>query len=101
VNIPGEAASVVTCLDGYEMQNKEELGLLRYCGFWVFYRGDARSNRLMLFAEPLAEFGLKFGSPEYAALILLGLTLITYLTRGSVIKALIMGSRSHSQLHWS
>jgi putative tricarboxylic transport membrane protein len=47
---------------------------------------------LMLFAVPLAEFGLKFGPPEYSAVIFLGLTLITYLSHGSVIKGLMMGA---------
>jgi len=93
VNIPGEAASVVTCLDGHEMAKQGRAGpALGIAAFGSFIAGTLGVIGLMLFAEPLAEFGLKFGSPEYAALILLGLTLITYLSRGSMIKALIMGA---------
>ena len=93
VNIPGEACSVVTCLDGYEMAKDGRAGpALGISAFGSFIAGTLGVIGLMFFAEPLAEFGLKFGPPEYAALILLGLTLITYLSQGSVIKALIMGA---------
>jgi len=93
VNIPGEAASVVTCLDGYEMAKQGRAGpALGIAAFGSFIAGTLGVIWLMLFAKPLSEFGLKFGPPEYFALILLGLTLITYLSRGSVIKAIMMGA---------
>lgn len=92
VNIPGEAASVITCLDGYEMAKQGRAGpALGIAAFGSFIAGTLGVVGLMLFAEPLATLGLKFGSPEYFALLLFGLTLITYLAHGSVIKALMMG----------
>lgn len=93
VNIPGEAASVVTCLDGYEMAKKGRAGpALGIAAFGSFFAGTLGIVGLMIFAAPLAEFGLKFGPPEYTAVILLGLTLITYLSHGSVIKGFMMGA---------
>ncbi len=92
VNIPGEAASVVTCLDGYEMAKKGRAGAaLGISAFGSFIAGTAGIIGLMVFAEPLAEFAIRFGPPEYFAVVLLGLTLITHLSSGSVIKALAMG----------
>ena len=93
VNIPGEAASVVTCLDGYEMAKQGRAGpALGIAAFGSFIAGTLGLIGLMLFATPLAEFALKFGPPEYFGIILLGLTLLTYLSHGSVIKAIMMGA---------
>ncbi len=93
VNIPGEAASVVTCFDGYQMAKQGRAGpALGIAAFGSFIAGTLGVIGLMLFAEPLAEFGLRFGPPEYFAIILLGLTLITYFSQGSVVKALMMGA---------
>lgn len=93
VKIPGEAASVVTCLDGYEMARQGRAGpALGIAAFGSFIAGTLGLVGLMLFAIPLAEFGLKFGPPEYTAVIFLGLTLITYLSHGSVLKGLMMGA---------
>ena len=93
VNIPGEAASVVTCLDGYEMAKRGRAGpALGIAAFGSFIAGTLGLIGLMLFATPLAEFALKFGPPEYFGIILLGLTLLTYLSHGSVIKAIKMGA---------
>ena len=92
VNIPGEAASVVTCLDGYQMAKQGRAGpALGIAAFGSFIAGTLGVVGLMLFAAPLAEFALRFGPPEYFAAILLGLTLVTYLSQGSIIKCLIMG----------
>jgi putative tricarboxylic transport membrane protein len=93
VNIPGEAASVVTCLDGYEMAKKGRAGpALGIAAFGSFVAGTLGVVGLMLFAAPLAKLGLKFGPPEYAAVIFLGLTLIVYLSQGPVTKGLMMGA---------
>jgi putative tricarboxylic transport membrane protein len=93
VNIPGEAASVVTCLDGYEMAKQGRAGpALGIAAFGSFIAGTLGLIGLMIFATPLAEFALKFGPPEYFGVILLGLTLLTYLSHGSVIKAIMMGA---------
>ena len=93
VNIPGEAASVVTCLDGYEMAKRGRAGpALGISAFGSFIAGTLGIVGLMIFATPLATFALKFGSPEYFALLFFGLTLVTYLSRGSILKALMMGA---------
>lgn len=93
VNIPGEAASVVTCLDGYQMARDGRAGpALGIAAFGSFIAGTLGIVGLMFFAPPLAEFGLRFGPPEYFAVILLGLTVITYLSQGSVLKGLMMGA---------
>jgi putative tricarboxylic transport membrane protein len=92
VNIPGEAASVVTCLDGYEMAKRGRAGAaLGISAFGSFIAGTLGIVGLMIFATPLAEFALQFGPPEYFAVVLLGLTLLTHLSTGSTVKALIMG----------
>jgi putative tricarboxylic transport membrane protein len=93
VNIPGEAASVVTCLEGYQMARQGRAGAaLGMAAFGSFIAGTLGIVGLMIFAAPLSEFALRFGSPEYFGLLLLGLTLVTYLSRGSIIKALMMGA---------
>ncbi len=93
VNIPGEAASIVTCLDGYQMARKGRAGpALGIAAFGSFIAGTLGLIGLVIFAAPLAQFGLRFGPPEYAALVLLGLTLITYLSRGSMLKTIMMGA---------
>lgn len=91
LRIPGEAASVVTCLDGYEMAKKGRGGpALGISAFGSFIAGTLGILGLMLLAPPLAEFSLKFGPPEYFGLTMLGLTLVAYLAQGSMLKALIM-----------
>lgn len=91
VNIPGEAASVVTCLDGYQMARKGRAGqALGIAAFGSFIAGTIAVLGLMLVAPPLASFALKFGPPEYFTLMVLGLTILIYLAHGSMPKALIM-----------
>ncbi len=92
VNIPGEAASVITCLDGYQMAKQGRAGAaLGMAAFGSFIAGTLGIVGLMFFATPLAKFALRFGPPEYFGVIVLGLTLLTYLSHGSVLKALMMG----------
>jgi putative tricarboxylic transport membrane protein len=91
VNIPGEAASVVTCLDGYQMARKGRAGpALGISAFGSFIAGSLATLILMLIAPPLANIALKFGPPEYFTLMFLGLTVLTYLASGSMIRALMM-----------
>lgn len=93
VNIPGEAASVVTCLDGYQMAKQGRAGpALGIAAFGSFIAGTLGVVGVTVLAAPLAKFALRFGSPEYFGLCLLGLTLVTYLSTGSTIKAIIMGA---------
>jgi putative tricarboxylic transport membrane protein len=91
VNIPGEAASVVTCLDGYQMARKGRAGpALGIAAFGSFIAGTLGVVMMMFISPPLAKFALKFGPPEYFALMFLGLTVLTYLASRSMIKALMM-----------
>ncbi|MDI6753379.1 MAG: tripartite tricarboxylate transporter permease, partial [Thermodesulfobacteriota bacterium] len=93
VNIPGEAASVVTCLDGYQMARQGRAGpALGIAAFGSFIAGTLSIVGLMLLAPPLANFALKFGPPEYFTLMVLGLTILIYLAHGSMPKALIMAA---------
>jgi len=91
VNIPGEAASVVTCLDGYQMARKGRAGpALGISAFGSFIAGTISVILLILLAPTLANFALRFGPPEYFSLMVLGLSILVYLARGSIINALIM-----------
>jgi len=91
VNIPGEAASVVTCLDGYQMARQGRAGpALGISAFGSFIAGTLATVLIMMIAPPLARFALEFGPPEYFALMFLGLTVLTYLASGSMVKALMM-----------
>jgi putative tricarboxylic transport membrane protein len=92
VNIPGEAASVVTCLDGHQMALKGRAGpALGIAALGSFIAGTFSIIGLMILAVPLSNFALRFGPPEYFGLICLGMVLIVYLTQKSVEKALISG----------
>ena len=91
VNIPGEAASVITCLDGYQMALKGRAGpALGIAAFGSFIAGTISIIGLMLVAPPLARFALAFGPPEYFSLMLLGIIILIYLASGSILKALMM-----------
>lgn len=93
VNIPGEAAAVVTCLDGYQMARKGRAGpALGIAAFGSFIAGTLSVFGLMLLAPPLAKFALRFGPPEYFTLMVLGVTVLIYLAHGSMAKALIMAA---------
>jgi len=93
VNIPGEAASVVTCLDGYEMAKQGRAGpALGIAAIGSFIAGTAGVLGLMCVAPPLAEIALKFGPPEYTTLMILGLVVVTFLVKGSMAKALLMAA---------
>jgi putative tricarboxylic transport membrane protein len=91
MNIPGEATTVVTCIDGYQMTLRGRSGpALGIAAFGSFIGGSFAIFGLMLLAPPLAQLALKFGPPEYFSLILLSLALISYLGTGSPLKALIV-----------
>jgi putative tricarboxylic transport membrane protein len=91
MRIPGEAASVMTCIDGFEMTRKGRGGAaLAVAALGSFIAGTISVVGLMLLAPPLAEIALKFGPPEYSALLLLGLLLLAYLSGGSIVKTLTM-----------
>jgi putative tricarboxylic transport membrane protein len=91
VNIPGEAASVITCLDGYQMAQRGRAGVaLGIAAFGSFIAGSISVIGLMLVAPPLAKFALAFGPPEYFSLMLMGIVILIYLASGSILKALMM-----------
>jgi putative tricarboxylic transport membrane protein len=91
VNIPGEASSVVTCIDGYRMARQGRAGAaLGIAAFGSFIAGTVSIIFLMFLSYPLAKFALSFGPPEYFSLIILGVTFITYLAQKSMLKALIV-----------
>ena len=91
VNIPGEAASVVTCLDGYQMARQGRAGpALGIAALGSFIAGTVGLVGVVFFAPLLGAFALGFGPPEYFAITFLGLTLVSYLSRGSILKALLM-----------
>jgi len=90
VNIPGEAASVVTCLDGYKMARQGRAGAaLGISAFGSFIAGTIGVLVLCFLAPPLVDSALSFGPPEYFALMCLGLTVLTFLAHGSMLKALM------------
>jgi putative tricarboxylic transport membrane protein len=91
LNIPGEASSVVTCFDGYQMARRGRAGAaLGISAFASFIAGTFSIFGLILLAPTLADFALQFGPPEYFALMVMGLTVVAYLARKSMAKALMM-----------
>ena len=91
LNIPGEAASVVTCLDGYQMARKGRPGpALAIAAIGSFIAGTIGVIGLNFLAPPLADFAVRFGPPEYFTLTLFGLFLAAYLASTSMVKGLIM-----------
>ncbi|HSB73528.1 MAG TPA: tripartite tricarboxylate transporter permease [Candidatus Methylomirabilis sp.] len=92
INVPGEAASVVTCLDGYEMAKRGRAGAaLGIAAVGSFIGGTVATFGLVLVALPLSRLALKFGPPEYFSLICVGLSLVMGLAGKSLTKALMMG----------
>lgn len=93
VNIPGEASSVMTAIDGYQMAKQGRAGpALGISAFGSFIGGTFAIILMMLLAPPLARMALKFGYPEKAALIFFGFTTVTYLSPGPLIKSIMMAT---------
>ncbi|RJR45272.1 MAG: tripartite tricarboxylate transporter permease [Desulfobacteraceae bacterium] len=93
VNIPGEAASVVTCLDGYKMALKGRAGpALGISAFGSFIAGTFGILALSVVAPLLSGVALKFGPPEFFSLMLVGIMILTFLSSGSMIKSLMMAA---------
>ncbi|MEW6531770.1 MAG: tripartite tricarboxylate transporter permease [Thermodesulfobacteriota bacterium] len=91
VNIPGEAASVMTCLDGYRMARAGRAGAaLGMAAFGSFLAGTVGILALTVVAPPLVGFALHFGPPEYFSLMCLGMVILTFLSSSSMIRALMM-----------
>jgi TctA family transporter len=91
VNVPGEAASVVTALDGYQMARQGRAGAaLTTAAVGSFFAGTVATIILALFAPPLAAVALKFGPAEFFSLMVLGLLASVVLARGSLLHAMGM-----------
>jgi putative tricarboxylic transport membrane protein len=93
MRIPGEAASVMTCIDGYAMTQKGRGGAaLAVAAVGSFAAGTLSIVGLMLLAPPLAEFALRFGPPENFALMVLGLLVLAYMSSGPIARSLTMAA---------
>ena len=91
MRIPGEASSVMTCIDGYAMAKKGRAGAalcIAAVGSWI--GGTFGVVVLTVVAPPLATIALKFGPPEYTALLVLGLIFLAYMSSSSLIRTLLM-----------
>src|SRR5215831_2923336 len=90
LNVPGESSSVVTCIDGYQMARKGRAGpALGMAAIASFIAGTFGVVALMLVAPPLANLSLAFSSPEYFALMVMGLAMVVLLAGDSLLKALL------------
>ena len=91
VNIPGEASSVVTTLDGHQMARKGRAGpALAIAALGSFFAGCVSTVLVAALGAPLTSVALQFGPAEYFSLMVLGLVFAVVLARGSVLKAIAM-----------
>ncbi len=91
MNIPGESASVVTCIDGYQMARKGRGGAALFIAAWGSWIGGTLSIVGLMFLAPfLANFAVKFGPPEMFALLLIAFILLGSLGKGSFFKTVPM-----------
>ena len=91
VNLPGETSAVITCIDGYQMARQGRAGpALAIAAIASFFAGTVGTLLIALFGPPLAEVALKFGSPEYFSLMLMGLVAAAVLAQGDIVKSLAM-----------
>ena len=93
MRIPGEAASVMTCIDGYAMTQRGRAGpALAIAAIGSFVAGTLSVVALMFLAPTLASFALRFGPPEYTGLLVMGLFVLAYMSGGSMLKTLAMAA---------
>ncbi len=93
LRIPGEAASVMTCIDGNAMAKKGRAGAaLCIAAVGSFVAGTFGVLMLTLVAPPLATFALRFGPPEYTMLLVLGLIFLAYMSTSSLVRTLLMAA---------
>lgn len=91
INVPGETASVMTCIDGYQMARKGRAGpALAISAIGSFVAGGLAILGLVFLAPPLAEVALAFGPPELFSLMVFGFVVLSNVTGGSLLKALMM-----------
>src|SRR4051794_36756216 len=93
LRIPGEAASVMTCIDGNAMAKKGRAGAaLCIAAVGSFVAGTFGVLMLTMVAPPLAAFALGFGPPEYTALLVVGLIFLAYMSTSSLVRTLLMAA---------
>jgi putative tricarboxylic transport membrane protein len=91
LNVPGETASCITCLDGYQMAQRGRAGqALAICAIGSFIAGTIGIFGLVFLAPPLADAALAFGPAEYFSLMVFGFIVLSNVTGGSLVKALLM-----------
>jgi len=91
INVPGEAASVITCIDGYAMARQGRAGsALAIAAIGSFVGGTAATIALVVVAVPLAQLALKFGPAEFFGLMVAGLCLVIGLAGRNLLAALLM-----------
>ncbi len=91
INVPGEASSVVTAIDGYKMARRGRAGpALASAGLGSFFAGCVGTLVIAAFAPPLTELAFEFGPAEYFSLMALGLIGAVVLASGSLVKAIAM-----------
>jgi TctA family transporter len=91
VNLPGETSAVVTCIDGYQMARQGRAGpALAIAAIGSFIAGTFGTLLIAVAGPPLADVALKFGSPEYFSLMLMGLVAAAVLAQGEMVKSLAM-----------
>jgi putative tricarboxylic transport membrane protein len=91
LNIPGETASVITCIDGYQMAQKGKAGpALAMCAIGSFTAGTLAIFGMVFLAPPLADAALAFGPPEYFSLMVCGFIVLSNVTGTSLLKSLMM-----------
>lgn len=91
LNVPGETASVITCIEGYQMAQRGKAGpALAMCAIGSFVAGTLAIFGMVFLAPPLAEAALAFGPPEYFSLMVCGFIVLSNVTGGSLLKSLMM-----------
>ena len=91
VNIPGEATSVVTTLDGHQMARQGRAGVaLGLAAIGSFFAGTVATLLIAALGAPLTKLALVFGPAEYFSLMIMGLVFAVVLARGSILKAVAM-----------
>ena len=89
INLPGEASSAVTCVDGHQMAKQGRAGAaLAVAALGSFFAGTVGTLLIALAGPPLASIAMRFGAAEYAALVFTALLMVAAMTRGGVIKGI-------------
>src|SRR5690606_1345722 len=89
INLPGEASSAVTCIDGHQMAKQGRAGAaLAVAALGSFFAGTVGTLLIALAGPPLASIAMRFGAAEYAALVFAALLMVAAMTRGGVIKGI-------------